>query len=123
MLTRRQFVKWLAATGLSSTSIAALLEAAGCASPQQATPTRSAIKPTAIPPTQAAPKDTTMPAVTASPSSAAPPITPAPPSPATYLSVAHGDDPAEITRQAIKAIGGIERFVQPGQSVIVKQHM
>ena len=32
-----------------------------------------------------------------------------------YLSVARGEDAAELTRRAIAAIGGIERFVFPGR--------
>ena len=42
---------------------------------------------------------------------------------ATYLSVAHGSDPASITRAAILAVGGIERFVRPGQDVIIKPNI
>ncbi len=44
------------------------------------------------------------------------------PSPA-YLAVAHGADPAEITRRAIAAVGGIERFVKPGANVIIKPNI
>lgn len=40
-----------------------------------------------------------------------------------YLAVARGTDPAEITRQAIAALGGIERFVKPGNDVIVKPNI
>lgn len=40
-----------------------------------------------------------------------------------YLAVARGADPAEITRQAIAAQGGIERFVKPGNDVIVKPNI
>jgi uncharacterized protein (DUF362 family) len=34
--------------------------------------------------------------------------------------VARGDDPAALTRRAVKALGGMERFVKPGQSVIIR---
>jgi uncharacterized protein (DUF362 family) len=40
-----------------------------------------------------------------------------------YLSVARGADPAEITRQAVAALGGIERFVKPGHDVIIKPNI
>jgi uncharacterized protein (DUF362 family) len=40
-----------------------------------------------------------------------------------YLSVAHGSDPAAITRAALAALGGIERFVKPGQQVIIKPNI
>lgn len=40
-----------------------------------------------------------------------------------YLSIAHGEDPAEMTMRAIAAIGGIERFVKNGAEVIVKPNI
>ncbi len=62
---------------------------------------------------------------------AAPTVEPAGPTsaPATaataYLAVARGAgaDPAELTRRAIAAIGGIERFVKPGANVIIKPNI
>jgi uncharacterized protein (DUF362 family) len=44
---------------------------------------------------------------------------------AAYLAVARGAgaDPAELTRRAIAALGGIERFVKPGANVIVKPNI
>ena len=44
---------------------------------------------------------------------------------AAYLAVARGAgaDPAELTRRAIAALGGIERFVKPGADVIVKPNI
>ena len=43
--------------------------------------------------------------------------------PAAYLAVARGSDPKAITRAAIEAIGGIERFVTEGDNVIVKPNI
>ncbi len=40
-----------------------------------------------------------------------------------YLSIAHGADPAAITRAAVAALGGIERFVQKDQAVIIKPNI
>ncbi len=40
-----------------------------------------------------------------------------------YLAVAHGADAAAITRAAIMALGGMERFVKSGQDVIVKPNI
>jgi uncharacterized protein (DUF362 family) len=40
-----------------------------------------------------------------------------------YLAVARGTDPAEITRRAIAALGGIERFVRSGHDVIIKPNI
>jgi len=42
---------------------------------------------------------------------------------AAYLAVAHGSSPAAITEAAVKAIGGIERFVKAGDDVIVKPNI
>jgi uncharacterized protein (DUF362 family) len=40
-----------------------------------------------------------------------------------YLAVVHGADPAAITQRAIAALGGIERFVRPGNDVIIKPNI
>ena len=40
-----------------------------------------------------------------------------------HLAVVRGTDPAELTRRAVAALGGIERFVKPGQTVIVKPNI
>jgi uncharacterized protein (DUF362 family) len=40
-----------------------------------------------------------------------------------YLAVAHGGDPAAITRAALAALGGIERFVRPEADVIIKPNI
>lgn len=43
--------------------------------------------------------------------------------PPSVLGVAVGDDPAEMTRRAIQAIGGIRAFVPEGAEVIVKPNI
>jgi len=40
-----------------------------------------------------------------------------------YLAVVRGPEPAEITRRAIAALGGMERFVKPGANVIIKPNI
>ena len=40
-----------------------------------------------------------------------------------YLAVARGADPAAITKAAIASLGGMERFVQSGDDVIVKPNI
>jgi len=124
MMTRRQFIDRMLTLGLTSTSIVALLEAAACSSPQAATVPPTSVPqasptvppteaPQAILPTAAAKATSTFapaPTITATPSSA-------------YLSVVHGDDPAALTRRAVEALGGMERFVKSGQSVIVKPNI
>jgi len=42
---------------------------------------------------------------------------------AAYLSVARGADPEAITKAAIAALGGMERFVKAGDDVIVKPNI
>lgn len=39
------------------------------------------------------------------------------------VAVAEGGDPALITRNAINALGGMKRFVKPGNTVVVKPNM
>ncbi len=41
----------------------------------------------------------------------------------TYLAAVHGEDPAAITEAALRAIGGIERFVKNGFNVIIKPNI
>lgn len=48
---------------------------------------------------------------------------PAPTGDQAYLAVARGADPAMITRRAIDALGGIERFVRSGDEVIIKPNI
>jgi len=48
---------------------------------------------------------------------------PAPTGDQAYLSVARGADPAAITKAAIAALGGIERFVCSGDDVIIKPNI
>jgi uncharacterized protein (DUF362 family) len=52
-----------------------------------------------------------------------PPVaTPSPPGTA-YLAVARGQTPGAITQAAVKALGGMERFVKKGDDVIVKPNI
>ena len=46
-----------------------------------------------------------------------------PPPGASYLSVARGMSPKAMVEAAVKALGGIERFVRPGNDVIVKPNI
>ena len=49
--------------------------------------------------------------------------TPEPANGFAYLAVARGNDEAEITRRAIAAVGGMERFVKSGADVIIKPNI
>ncbi len=130
-MTRRQFIERMLALGLTSTSIAALLETAACAppsaAPQSAAPTSTAPPATKVPPA-ALPTEggkVVLPTVTAGAQAAATlPVAPTAVAPgSTYLAVARGDDPAQLARRAVQALGGMERFVKSGQSVIVKPNI
>jgi uncharacterized protein (DUF362 family) len=48
---------------------------------------------------------------------------PTPPGDAAYLAVARGQDPKAMTRTAIAALGGMERFVRSGNDVIIKPNI
>ncbi len=123
MLNRRQFLKRLAALGLSSAGLSVLLEAAACSPEPSPSPAAAAIPPAE--PTAAKGVATPLPSAvspTAAPAAGATATSAATASP-SYLSVVHGDDPAELTRRAVKSLGGIERFVQPGQKVIIKPNI
>ena len=113
-LSRRDFLRYL--MSLSAAGAASYLS--GCGSPQPAPtmesdPTTSASTPT-TPPSAAA---TATPAPTST--TAAQPDK----SESAYLAVARGLGSAELTRRAIAAVGGIERFVKQGANVIVKPNI
>jgi uncharacterized protein (DUF362 family) len=48
---------------------------------------------------------------------------PTPPGDSAYLAVARGPDPKAMTRAAVAAVGGIERFVRSGNDVIIKPNI
>jgi uncharacterized protein (DUF362 family) len=39
------------------------------------------------------------------------------------VTIAHGNDPAILTRKAVEALGGMKRFVMPGNKVVIKPNM
>ncbi len=84
-------------------------------SPPRPTDTR-ALAPTAAAETQASPEPTgEQPTPTSQPS----------PTPAAIpdLVVVHNGEPEQLVRTALKALGGIEQFVHPGDEVIVKPNI
>jgi uncharacterized protein (DUF362 family) len=84
-----------------------------------ATPTKF-VAPTEI----AAPTAMAQPAATLVPSDTlVSPTATAAPAGAPDLVVARGGEPQALVQQALKALGGIERFVKPGSDVIVKPNM
>ena len=119
-ITRRQFLRQTLALGLGAAGAGSLLLAGGCG-PQQAAPVPTAsaglggavatLVPTAVRPVATAVAQAVGPTATTVGGSQ------------TYLAAVHGADPAAITQRAITALGGIERFVRPGDDVIIKPNI
>ncbi len=109
-LSRRDFLKVIAA-GASG----ALLSGCGqpAPAPTAAPPTRTLLPPPTLVPASATPLPTAVP-------TAAPTATP---KPIPELVVARGENPEEMIRQAMKAMGGMEKFVKKGAEVIIKPNM
>jgi len=124
-ITRRQFLRQSAAWGLGTAGAGVLLSAGGCG-PQQATPAPTAeaglegVTPPQVPPAATATVQVAGPTATAQVVS---PTATAAGGGQAYLAAVHGADPAAITQRAIAALGGIERFVRPGDDVIVKPNI
>ncbi len=92
-ISRREFVKALAALGVSALGVGGMLAQAGCG-PGYGEEGQVARKPS-----------------------------PGPAADQAYLAVARGGSPAELTKRAVAALGGIERFVHPGDDVIIKPNI
>ena len=127
-ITRRQFVRLAAATGLGTVLASCGEEQAEVSPAATQAPTRGASTPTAEPvlatATQPGPEPTRMQAAqpTSGPKTE-PSRTATAQSQDAYLSVARGSDPRAITLAALAAIGGIGRFVKAGDDVIVKPNI
>jgi uncharacterized protein (DUF362 family) len=133
--TRRDFLRKLTAGGATLASYWLLSACRGGqtvvpAAPLSPTSTQSP-SPTAIPPSPTAAADQAGLPTPGSQPESAPTATTAEPGPPTAapsvqlpdMVVARGDQPEELVRQALSAIGGIRRFVQPGHDVIVKPNI
>ncbi len=107
-LSRRELIKSLLVLG-SGVAVAGSLESlTGCSAENtQALPTSS---PSTVPPIS-------------TPAPASPSVmVPSPPQ-MPYLAVARGQNPEAIVQAAIKALGGMERFVKKGNDVIIKPNI
>jgi len=96
------------ALGLTAASAKVLLSSLGCAS--ESTPPGSDGAPPASPP-----QGDTQPVI--------PPETLNPPAGTAYLAVARGENPTAMVQTALATLGGIERFVKPGNDVIIKPNI
>ncbi len=104
-LSRRDFIKHMVALGFSAATAGALFSWLSCTHPD--------MQP--VPPPEPTPPGSS--------STPTPPVAPGPVPGETYLAVAHGESPESIVQAAIKALGGIERFVKEGDDVIIKPNI
>ncbi|MGC8838106.1 MAG: DUF362 domain-containing protein [Anaerolineae bacterium] len=128
---RREFLRWLAAVGGLAAS-GGLLAACAPPAPPAPTPTEAAQgAPTVL---RTTPPSTAQ-AATATPAAQTPTRAPQPspteatpvptstPRSAPDLVVARGGEPEDLVRRALAALGGMERFVRPGDDVIIKPNI
>jgi uncharacterized protein (DUF362 family) len=121
MFTRRRFLCALGA--LAGSSVLAACQPTSAPTPALPTPP-STLPPSLEPPptgTAAPTASPVAPAATSAPLIATRTVPPT--ASQAYLVVARGADPAAITRAAVEALGGIERFVKSGDDVIVKPNI
>jgi uncharacterized protein (DUF362 family) len=117
-LSRREFIRQMIAFGFSAAAASTLFSLLSCGRETLTLPPPPVPTPTTPPSPSPAPR----------PPEAEPTLQPTTPSPlpqpsGTYLAVARGESPKAIVQAAIKALGGIERFVKPGNDVIIKPNI
>jgi uncharacterized protein (DUF362 family) len=105
-VSRRDFMKQMMALGLSAVAAGSLFSQLACANKETPVPTSPA--PSPVPTPTPAPQ---------------PPVTPSPASGSSHLVAVRGKSPADMVQAALKALGGIERFVKKGDDVIVKPNI
>ena len=115
--SRRNFLK-VAAVGAGALTLGSILDACGQTSPTSIPSTDTALPSTQQPATLSPfPPETLQPATNTAPP---PTNTPLPP---PDLVVTSGGEPELLVRQAILALGGMEKFVPIGSNVIVKPNI
>jgi uncharacterized protein (DUF362 family) len=102
-LSRRDFIKYTLRLGSGVVMAGALTSLAACDNEKESPPLEL--------PTPSNPEPPLQPATISSPSDKA------------YLSVARGQNPESIVQAAVKALGGMERFVKKGNDVIIKPNI
>ncbi len=136
-VSRREFIRKMMALGLSAAAAGELFSLLSCGSnnlPPTATDVPPVFTPSPSPTATLTPAQTSTPKPTLTPTSTPkPPSTPSPaPVPSsvptvvpggTYLAVARGKSPSELVQTAVKALGGIERFIKRGDDVIIKPNI
>jgi uncharacterized protein (DUF362 family) len=127
-ISRRDFIRRVAATAGGVTG-AWLLQACGQSPTQALSPSATATTiPTALPVSSPTALQALAGAPTAAVAATANPTTPptagsSPTHGIPDLAVAHGGEPEDLVKHALAALGGIERFVKSGNSVIIKPNI
>jgi len=93
-IDRRQFLERMLALGGTALATAAFLSLLSCSKEPPPEPPTDNITPPSLPPGGAA-----------------------------YLAVARGESPTTLVQRSVSALGGIERFVKPGNDVIIKPNI
>ncbi len=102
-ISRREFIKRMMALGISTAAAGSLFSWLACS------PKKTPVLP---------------PAPKSAPTPTPPPSgTPIATQGGTYLAVARGESPTAMVQAALKALGGIERFVKTGDDVIIKPNI
>lgn len=117
-MSRRYFLRWLTAAVGATTTTQLLSACGGNPPPDRPAATPAATSPTTVPrPAAGGAPPTIVPTATTGAASA-PAVAGLP-----DLVVARGGEPGALVQQALKALGGIERFVKPGHDVIIKPNI
>ena len=95
-ISRREFIQHMLALGVTAAAAASVFSLLNCSSKSTEGPVSD---------------------------NATPPPPPLPPGGAAYLAVTRGGNPTALVQAAIEALGGIERFVKPGNDVIIKPNI
>jgi len=106
-LCRREFIRKMIALGFSAVTAGTLFSLLACGREEL---------PITTPEAPASPESQTSP-------TPAPQVSSDVPLGSTYLAVARGERPVELVKATIKALGGMERFVKPGNDVIIKPNI
>ncbi|MGQ9516327.1 MAG: DUF362 domain-containing protein [Anaerolineae bacterium] len=126
ILSRKEFIRRMALAGVGIAGASALQACGMPASPElnriTLEPSPTAL-PSMAPTISHTPEMASTPSPSPSPTTARPTATPAPSATAPYLAVVRGTAAEEITRQAVAALGGMGRFVKPGDDVIIKPNI
>ncbi len=112
-MTRREFLRWMALTAAASL--------AACQNIKRPTPVVDGV--VTPPQTATRPPDATAAQPPVTGQATGTPEAANPPAEEAYLAVARGEDPAAITEAALRALGGMERFVKDGYDVIIKPNI